>query len=56
MLEWREVRDPSVVAVELEIVTIDRPEDTNGEAPLGVEGAEDVADRHRLLRAIGYKL
>jgi adenosine/AMP kinase len=28
----------------------------DGEAPLGVEGAEDVAERHRLLRTIGYKL
>jgi adenosine/AMP kinase len=28
----------------------------DGEAPLGVEAAADVAERHRLLRAIGYKL
>ena len=28
----------------------------DGEAPLGVETEEDVAARHRLLRAIGYKL
>jgi adenosine/AMP kinase len=28
----------------------------DGEPPVGVETAEDVADRMRLLRAIGYKL
>lgn len=28
----------------------------DGEVPLGVEGADDVAERKALLRAIGYKL
>jgi adenosine/AMP kinase len=28
----------------------------DGQAPLGVETDRDVADRHGLLRAIGYKL
>ncbi len=28
----------------------------DGQAPLGVETERDVADRHDLLRAIGYKL
>jgi adenosine/AMP kinase len=28
----------------------------DGEAPLGVESEQDAADRHHLLRAIGYKL
>jgi adenosine/AMP kinase len=28
----------------------------DGQAPLGVETDRDVADRHDLLRAIGYKL
>ena len=28
----------------------------DGETPLGVEGPDDVQERHRLLRAIGYKL
>jgi hypothetical protein len=28
----------------------------DGLAPVGIEKESDVADRHRLLRAIGYKL
>ncbi len=28
----------------------------DGGSPLGVESGDDVTDRHRLLRAIGYKL
>ena len=43
--------------VALEVVTVDKPADMNviiGQAR--IERESDVADRHRLLRAIGYKL
>jgi adenosine/AMP kinase len=41
-----------VGSVTLEVVTVDKPADMN----VIIEREADVADRYRLVRAIGYKL